>query len=214
MPHRFPSLHVVRHSVLEHTLTRMRDAACPPEQFSALMTTVGILLAVEITRDLPLAEVDVDTPITRMRARVLGGKAPVIVSVLRAGLALAEGLYHMLPMATRGHIGLYRDHATLRPVEYLRRLPDADGRFFILADPMLATGGSACHAVEVLQNHGVAMGDIIFAAVVAAPEGMARFAQAYPDVPVYVAALDSHLNENAYIVPGLGDAGDRTYGTL
>jgi uracil phosphoribosyltransferase len=214
MPNRFPSLRLVRHSLLEHKLSLMRDKDCPSTEFSALMKDIGVILACELSRDLPLAEAEIETPVAPVRARLLSGKAPVIVAVLRAGLGLADGLYSMLPMASRGHIGLYRDHVTLRPVEYLRRLPEPEGRFFIIADPMLATGNSACHAVDVLVRHGVSAADIVFVAVVVAPEGIARFARDYPDIPVYTAALDSHLNEHAYIVPGLGDAGDRTFGTL
>jgi uracil phosphoribosyltransferase len=167
----------------------------------------------EITRPLPISYETIETPLTTMRAPVLAGKKVAIVSILRAGLGMAEGLHELVPSARAGHIGLYRDHDTHRPVEYLVKLPEPEGRLFILVDPMLATGNSAVHAVDVLNRHGIDSRNIRFMALVVAPEGMEVFAKAHPDVPVYAAALDDHLNEHAYIVPGLGDAGDRLFGT-
>ena len=148
-----------------------------------------------------------------MDAPVIAGKKVAVVSILRAGLGMVEGLLDLVPSARQGHIGLYRDPETKKPVEYLIRLPSPEGRLFILADPMLATGNSAVHAVDVLVKSGVPRENIRFMALVAVPEGMRVFNAHYPDVPVYAAALDSHLNEHAYIVPGLGDAGDRLFGT-
>lgn len=167
----------------------------------------------EITRNLPLTTQPIETPLTTMDAPVLAGKKVAIVPILRAGLGMAQGLHDLMPSAREGHIGLFRDHETLKPVEYLVKLPEPEGRLFILVDPMLATGHSAVHACDVLNRHGVEDRSIRFLALVSAPEGVRVFHAAHPDIPVYVAALDSHLNENAYIVPGLGDAGDRMFGT-
>ena len=167
----------------------------------------------ELTRPLPLTTREIETPIQKMQAPVIEGKKPVIVPILRAGLGMAEGLEALMPAARIGHIGLYRDHETKEPVEYLVKLPNPEGRLFILVDPMLATGNSAKYALDVLIRHGADPKQIRFMALVAAPEGVQVLLEAHPQVPIFVAALDSHLNENAYIVPGLGDAGDRMFGT-
>jgi uracil phosphoribosyltransferase len=209
---RFPLLHILDHPLIQHKLTHMRDQHTSTRTFRQLLREITLLMGYEITRDLPLALQTVTTPLTTIEAPVIAGKKLAIVPVLRAGIGMSDGLLDLIPSARVGHIGVYRadDH---RPVEYLVRLPDLEDRTFILCDPMLATGYSAVHAVEVLKSRGVAGADILFMALVAAPEGVTVFTEAHPDVKLYVASLDSHLNEHAYIVPGLGDAGDRLFGT-
>lgn len=209
----FPNLHVADHPLILHKLSLMRDVACDKAQFKLLLKEIALLMGYELTRPLPMTTREIETPLCPMAAPVLAGKKPVIVPVLRAGLGMAEGLEELMPAARVGHIGLYRDEKTHEPVEYLIRLPDAEGRIFILVDPMLATGNSAKHALDVLVRHGAKPEMIRFMALVAAPEGVKVLQNAYPQVKVYVAALDKQLNENAYIVPGLGDAGDRLFGT-
>ncbi|AUN30980.1 uracil phosphoribosyltransferase [Niveispirillum cyanobacteriorum] len=209
----FPNLFVFDHPLIQHKLSCMRDKTRSTMGFRQLLREIALLMGYEITRDLPLTTQTIETPLCPMDAPVIEGKKLAVVPILRAGLVMAEGLMELVPAAREGHIGLYRDHETKRPVEYLVKLPDAEGRLFILVDPMLATGHSAVHAVDVLNRHGVKDSQIRFMALVSAPEGVRTFHAAHPDVPVYTAALDSHLNENAYIVPGLGDAGDRLFGT-
>jgi uracil phosphoribosyltransferase len=167
----------------------------------------------ELTRDLPMTTQEIETPLTKMDAPVIKGKKIAVVPILRAGLGMADGLMELLPAARMGHIGLYRDHDTKRPVEYYAKLPDPEGRIFILVDPMLATGHSAAGAIDMLNKRGVSDERIRMMSLVAAPEGVRVVTAAHPAVPIFVAALDSHLNELAYIVPGLGDAGDRLFGT-
>ena len=210
---RFPSLHVIDHPLIQHKLTLMRERTTPTMAFRALLREIALLMGYEITRELKLTSATIETPLARMEAPVIAGKKVAIVAVLRAGIVMAEGLHELMPTARTGHIGLYRDHATKRPVEYLCKLPAPEGRIFIVVDPMLATGYSAIHAVDVLNRHGAEDSSIRFMALVVAPEGMAAFAAAHPQVPVFAAALDDRLDVNAYIVPGLGDAGDRLYGT-
>ena len=210
---RFPSLRVLDHPLILHKLTLMRDKTTPTMAFRALLREIALLMGYEITRELRLTTQMIETPLARMEAPVIAGKKVAIVAVLRAGIVMAEGLHELMPTARTGHIGLYRDHQTKRPVQYLVKLPAAEGRIFIVVDPMLATGHSATHAVKLLNQHGVDDGSIRFMALVVAPEGMEVFAAAHPGVPVFAAALDHHLDANAYIVPGLGDAGDRLYGT-
>jgi uracil phosphoribosyltransferase len=213
-PHpRFPSLRLVEHPLVLHKLSRMRDKTTPTVVFRQLLKEIALLMAYEILRELPLVSEPIKTPLGAMEAPVIAGKKLAFVPILRAGLVMAEGLHELVPSARAGHIGLYRDHETKRPVEYLVKLPETEGRLFILVDPMLATGYSARHAVEVLNRHGVADAAIRVLALVVAPEGMAMFAAAHPEVRVFAAALDDHLDERAYIVPGLGDAGDRLFGT-
>ena len=207
----FPSLTIIEHPLIQHKLTIMRDKATPSIQFRQLLREIGLLMGYEITRDLPVAMTDIRTPISEMQAPKLA-EAISIVSILRAGLGMAEGLRELIPSAREGHVGLFRDPDTKMPREYYVKLPDPIGRA-ILVDPMLATGGSAVHAVQVLLDRGAKPQDIRFMALVAAPEGMKVFADAHPDVPVFAASLDSHLDQRAYIVPGLGDAGDRIFGT-
>ena len=209
---RFPLLHILDHPLIQHKLTHMRDKNTSTRTFRQLLREITLLMGYEITRDLPLAMQTIETPLTTIEAPVIAGKKLAIVPVLRAGIGMSDGLLDLVPSARVGHIGVYRadDH---RPVEYLVKLPDLEDRTFILCDPMLATGYSAVHAVNVLKSRGVAGADILVMALVAAPEGVTVFVEAHPDVKLYVASLDSHLNEHAYIVPGLGDAGDRLFGT-
>ena len=209
---KFPTLSVLNHPLIQHKLTRMRDKQTSTRTFRDLLREVTLLMGYEITRDLPMTTEAIETPVAPMDAPVIAGKKIAIVPVLRAGLGMADGLMELIPSARQGHVGLFRgdDH---RPVEYYVRLPEIDGRIFIVCDPMLATGYSAVHAVQVLINRGVAPANIRFLALVAAPEGVTVFQEAHPLVPVFVASLDEKLNESAYIVPGLGDAGDRIFGT-
>jgi len=209
----FPNLCILDHPLIEHKLTHMRDVNTSTRTFRTLLREIALLMGYEVTRDLPLTEETIRTPLTEMQAPVIAGKKLVIVPILRAGIGMADGLLELVPGARVGHIGLYRDPVTRMPHEYLVKLPETEGRTFILVDPMLATGNSGAHAVSVLNAHGVHDSDIRFLALVAAPEGMRTFNQRHATVPVYVASLDSHLDERAYIVPGLGDAGDRLFGT-
>lgn len=207
-----PTFTVVDHPLVEHKLTLMRDVATSTASFRTLLREISMLLAYETLYDLPLEEVQIETPVTSMTARRLAGKKLCFVSVLRAGEGLLQGLLDLLPSARVGHIGLYRDPETKQPVEYLVKLPDDLGdRVCVLVDPMLATAGSAIAAVDRVKRAGAQ--DIRFLALVAAPEGVLAFAEAHPDVRVFAAALDERLDERKYIVPGLGDAGDRLFGT-
>jgi uracil phosphoribosyltransferase len=208
----FPNLRVVEHPLVQHKLSVLRDKDTPPIVFRQLLRELGLLLGYELTRDLPLERRPIETPIAPMSAPHLAGEI-TIVSILRAGLGLAEGLRELIPSAREGHIGVFRDPETHAPQEYYVKLPETPGRV-LLIDPMLATGGSAAHAIDVLIGRGVAAGDIRFLCLVAAPEGVTRLEESHPQVPVVTGALDSHLNSHAYIVPGLGDAGDRLFGTL
>lgn len=209
---RFPNLFILDHPLIQHKLTHMRDRTTSTRTFRELLREITLLMGYEITRDLPLASRAIDTPMTPMRAPVIAGRKLAIVPVLRAGIGMSDGLLDLVPSARVGHIGVYRD-ADQRPVEYLVKLPDVEERVFILCDPMVATGYSAAHAVDVLVARGVPTSHILFLALVAAPEGVGVFASRHPDVKLYVAALDERLDEHAYIVPGLGDAGDRLFGT-
>jgi uracil phosphoribosyltransferase len=210
----FGPFFVLDHPLIQHKLTLMRDRRQASSVFRTLLREIAMLMGYEITRALPVATVRIETPVAPCDAPMLTGKKPVIVPVLRAGLGMADGLLDLMPSARVGHIGVYRDPATLMPVEYVVRLPGAMGqRDFFLVDPMLATGGSAAHGVDVLLRHGADPGRIRYMALVAAPEGARAFRVRHPNIPVYVAALDSHLNDHGYIVPGLGDAGDRQFGT-
>ncbi|MCW2245495.1 uracil phosphoribosyltransferase [Azospirillum fermentarium] len=208
-----PSLFILDHPLIQHKLTLMRDKTRSTGGFRTLLREISLLMGYELTRDLPLTTERIETPLEPMDAPVIAGKKLAIVPVLRAGLGMAQGLHELVPSAREGHIGLYRDHDTKQPVEYLVKLPEAEGRLFIMVDPMLATGNSAVYACDVLNRHGVDDENIRFMALVAAPEGVQVLAKAHPRVKIFTAALDSHLNEDAYIVPGLGDAGDRMFGT-
>jgi uracil phosphoribosyltransferase len=209
----FPNLFVLDHPLIQHKLTHMRDARTSTRTFRQLLREIALLMGYEVTRDLPLASETIRSPLAEITAPVIAGKKLAIVPILRAGIGMAEGLLELVPGARVGHVGLYRDPETKMPHEYLVKLPEIEGRRFILVDPMLATGNSAAHAVRVLNGRGVADAEIVFLALVAAPEGMRAFNREHAAVRVYVAALDSHLDEHAYIVPGLGDAGDRLFGT-
>jgi uracil phosphoribosyltransferase len=209
---RFPNLFVVDHPLVQHKLAHMRDRSTSTRTFRELLREITLLLGYEVTRDLPLATRRIETPLAVMDAPVIAGRKLDVVPVLRAGLGMADGLLELVPSARVGHIGVYRDE-NKRPVEYYVRLPAIEDRLFIVCDPMIGTGRSAAHAVGVLKQRGVAPERIRFVALVAAPEGVEVFQQQHPDVPMYVAALDERLDEHAYIVPGLGDAGDRLFGT-
>jgi len=209
----FSTLHVLDHPLIQHKLSIMRDKNTSTRDFRELLKEIALLMGYEITRDLPLMMKEIETPLKKLEAKVIKGKKVAIVPILRAGTGMAEGLLQLMPSARVGNIGLYRDEKTKKPVEYLVKLPSAAGRRFIIVDPMLATGNSAAYAVDLVKKHGVKSDNISFMSLVTAPEGMRIFAKAHPDIQVYTASLDSHLNKNAYIVPGLGDAGDRLYGT-
>ena len=209
---RFPNLFILDHPLIQHKLTHMRDKHTSTRTFRELLREITLLMGYDVTRNLPLTKRTIETPLAQLEAPVIAGKKLAIVPVLRAGIGMADGLLELIPSARVGHIGLYRD-ANHRPIEYLVRLPEVDGRIFILCDPMIGTGFSAAHAVQVLKGRGVPAKDILFLALVASPEGIATYQELHPDVPMFVAALDDHLDDHAYIVPGLGDAGDRLFGT-
>jgi uracil phosphoribosyltransferase len=209
---RFPNLFIVNHPLIQHKLTHMRDRESSSRTFRDLLREITLLMGYEVTRHLPLTTKRIETPLVAMDAPVIAGRKLAIVPVLRAGLGMTDALLELVPSARVGHIGLYRDE-NKRPVEYYVRLPEIEGRTFIICDPMVGTGYSAVHATDVLKKRGVIAANLHFLALVAAPEGVAVYQQHHPDVPMYVAALDDYLNDHAYIVPGLGDAGDRLFGT-
>ena len=210
----FPNLHILDHPLILHKLTHMRKKETSTKTFRTLLKEISLLMGYEITRDLAMTGESIETPVETMPAApVLAGKKVAIVPILRAGTGMADGMLELMPSARVGHIGLYRDPETKRPVEYLVKLPEVSGRIFIVTDPMLATGYSSAYALDVLNKHGVPDHLIRLMALVAAPEGVAVLRDTHPGVPVYVANLDEKLNEKAYIVPGLGDAGDRLFGT-
>ena len=205
--------HLIDHPLITHKLTIMRNKKTGSKDFRELLNEISMLMGYELTRDLPLQDVTIETPITKMTAKMVSGRKLAIVPILRACLGMVDGIQSLVPVANVGHIGLYRDPETHQPVEYYCKLPtDIQDRMVILVDPMLATGGSAIDALTLLKNKGCK--NIRFMCLVAAPEGVAKVLKAHPDVDIYGAALDDHLNEHAYIVPGLGDAGDRIFGTL
>ena len=209
----FPkTLTLVDHPLVQHKLTKLRDRHTPTKIFKELVDEIAMLMAYEATADLPLEDEIVETPLERTTGRRVAGKKLTLVPILRAGLGLVEGVLRLVPSARVGHIGLYRDHDTLQPVDYYFKIPgDAGDRDFFVLDPMLATGGSAVAAVESLKRAGAER--IRFLCLVAAPEGVRRLADAHPDVQIFCASLDRELNEHGYILPGLGDAGDRLFGT-
>lgn len=205
-------LTVVDHPLVQHKLTLMRDKGTSTAGFRRLLREISQLLAYEVTRTLPLDTTVIETPLTEMQAPVLAGKKMALVSILRAGNGLLDGVLELIPSARVGFVGLYRDEETLQPVQYYFKVPDAlEDRVVIAVDPMLATGNSSAAAIDLLKQAGAK--DIRFLCLLAAPEGVARMKEAHPDVPIVTASLDSHLNEKGYIVPGLGDAGDRMFGT-
>lgn len=206
------SVTVVDHPLVKHKLTIMRDKETSTGSFRRLLKEISLLLCYEVTRNLELTTKRIDTPLEPMDAPILDGKKLVFASVLRSGNGLLEGMLELVPSARVAHIGLYRDHDTLQAVEYYFKAPeDIADRLVIVVDPMLATANSAIAAIDKLKARGA--NNLRFVCLLAAPEGIARFTKAHPDVPVFTAAIDSHLNEKGYIVPGLGDAGDRMYGT-
>lgn len=203
---------VFDHPLIQHKLTFIRDKRTGTKEFRELVDEVATLMAFEITRDMPLDDVEVETPVTTAKAKVLSGKKIGIVPILRAGIGMVDGILKLMPAAKVGHIGLYRDPKTLQPIEYYVKLPaDVEERDFILVDPMLATGGSALVAINALKSRGAK--NIKFMCLIAAPEGVEILKEAHPDVDIYIAALDEKLDDHGYIVPGLGDAGDRLFGT-
>jgi uracil phosphoribosyltransferase len=212
MAENFEGVTVISHPLVQHKLTIMRDKETSTRGFRQLLRETAALICYEATRDLPLETVEIETPLAPMQAKKIAGKKLVFASILRAGNGLLEGMLDLVPSARVAHIGIYRDHKTLQPVEYYFKAPeDLGDRTVICVDPMLATANSSVAAIDKLKSRGAK--DIRFVCLLAAPEGIKRFRTAHPDVPVYTAAIDSHLNELGYIVPGLGDAGDRMYGT-
>lgn len=205
-------VHILNHPLIQHKLTHIRDKATGTKEFRSLVQEVAMLMAYEITRDLPLVDVEVETPVATARTRVIEGKTLALVAVLRAGLGMLDGILAMIPNAKVGHVGMYRDPTTLQPVEYYCKLPpNIEERDVIVVDPMLATGGSAAAAIEAVKRRGAT--SIKLMCLVAAPVGIEQIQTAHPDVELYVAAVDDALNDHGYIVPGLGDAGDRLFGT-
>ena len=205
-------VHVINHPMIQHKLTIMRDKETGSKDFRQLLEEISLLMGYEVTRDLPLEDKEIETPICKMTAKKVRGRKLAIVPILRAGMGMVEGLHTLVPVAKVGHIGLYRNETTHEPVVYYCKLPeDIQERLVIVTDPMLATGGSSCDALQMLKDRGCA--NIRLMCPVAAPEGIAKVQKEHPDVDIYVAAIDDHLNADAYIVPGLGDAGDRIFGT-
>ncbi|MEA4885039.1 MAG: uracil phosphoribosyltransferase [Clostridia bacterium] len=205
-------VHVIDHPLIQHKITLIRDKSTGPKDFRDLVSEVAMLMAYEVTRDMPLQTVEVETPIGRATGTQLAGKKVGVVAILRAGLGMVDGILRLIPTAKVGHIGLYRDPDTLRPVEYYCKLPpDVAERELIMLDPMLATGGSACAAIQFAKDRGAT--NIKLVNLIAAPEGIQMVQSKHPDTEVYVAAIDEKLNSHGYIVPGLGDAGDRLFGT-
>ena len=203
---------ILDHPLVQHKVSLLRNKNTGTKEFKELVSELATLLCYEATRDLPTEEVEIETPVAVAHTRVLAGRKLALVPILRAGLGMVDGMLTLLPAAKVGHIGLYRNEETLEPVEYYCKLPaDIAVRVVIVLDPMLATGGSARDAITQIKKRGAR--SIKFIGIIAAPEGLQKLHEAHPDVDIYVAALDDHLNENGYIVPGLGDAGDRIFGT-
>ena len=205
-------LHIIDHPLIVHKLSIMRNKKTGSKDFRELLNEIAMLMGYEITRDLPLEEITIETPIQKTKAYTISGKKLAIVPILRAGLGMVDGLTQLMPSARIGHIGLYRDPDTHLPVEYYCKMPpDIGERLVIVVDPMLATGGSAADAITMVKKRGAR--NVLLMCLVAAPEGVQKLAEEHPDVDVYVASLDERLNDHAYIIPGLGDAGDRIFGT-
>ena len=203
---------VLDHPLIQHKLSIIRDKECGTKVFREVVNEIAMLMAYEVSRDMPLEDYEVETPITVSTQKTLAGKKVAIIPILRAGLGMVDGMLSLIPAAKVGHIGLYRDHETLEPVEYFVKLPaDIEERQLFVVDPMLATGGSAIMAIDALKRRGG--NNIKFVCLVAAPEGVRALQEKHPDIDIYAAALDERLNEDGYIVPGLGDAGDRLFGT-
>ena len=205
-------VHIFDHPLIQHKLSIMRQKDTGCKEFRELLDEISMLMVYEVTRDLPTADVEIETPICKTTAKRVSGRKLAIVPILRAGIGMVDGMLDLIPVARVGHIGLYRNEETHNPVVYYCKLPeDIQDRLVIVTDPMLATGGSACDALSMLKERGCT--NIRLMCLVGAPEGIERVRKTHPDVDIYLAAVDDHLNENAYIVPGLGDAGDRIFGT-
>lgn len=210
--HRLGEVHIIDHPLIQHKITLIRDKDTGPKDFRDLVSEVAMLMAYEVTRDMQVESIEVETPITWTSGKQLAGKKVAVVAILRAGLGMVDGVLKLIPAAKVGHIGLYRDPDTLRPVEYYCKLPnDVSERELIMLDPMLATGGSACAAIQFAKDRGAT--NIKLVNLIAAPEGIRLVRKAHPDADIYVAAVDERLDSRGYIVPGLGDAGDRLFGT-
>ena len=205
------SVHVIDHPLVQHKLTIMRNKETSTSQFRQSLQEISMLMGYEVTRDFPLTYIDIETPLQSMKAPTIAGKKVVIAPILRAGLGMVDGLLTLIPSARVGHIGMYRDEETCKPVFYYYKMPANKDRLVILTDPMLATGGSACDAITRLKEDGFK--NIRMMALVASPEGIKAVNEAHPDVDIYVASIDEGMNEKKYILPGLGDAGDRIFGT-
>jgi len=202
----------MNHPLIQHKVTLLRDEKTSTKEFREIVTEIAMLMAYEVTRNFPLMEVEVQTPVCKTMSKVIAGKKVGIVPILRAGLGMVDGFMNLIPSAKIGHVGLYRDPETLQPVEYYCKMPtDVEQREIIVVDPMLATGGSAIAAIQFIKEKGAK--NIKFACLIACPEGVEALQEAHPDVDIYVAVIDEKLNDHAYIVPGLGDAGDRLFGT-
>ncbi|MGI6698426.1 MAG: uracil phosphoribosyltransferase [Clostridiales bacterium] len=205
-------VHIMEHPLIQHKLSMIRDVNTGPKEFRELVEELSMLMAYEVTRDIPVEEVEIQTPLCKTKGKSISGKKLGIVPILRAGLGMVNGMLKLIPTAKVGHIGIYRDPETLQPVEYYCKLPpDIEERDLILLDPMLATGGSACAGIQFLKERGAK--SIKLMCLIAAPEGIDAVCSAHPDVDIYTASVDEYLNDHAYIVPGLGDAGDRLFGT-
>ena len=205
-------VHVIDHPMIQHKLTIMRKKETGSKDFRELLEEIALLMGYEVTRDIPLEDIEIETPICKMTAKTVSGRKLAIVPILRAGIGMVDGLLSLVPVAKVGHIGLYRDEVTHKPVEYYNKLPgDVHERDVFVLDPMLATGGSAVDAISIIKRSNPR--SIRFLCIIAAPEGIEVLSKAHPDVEIYCAAKDEKLNENCYILPGLGDAGDRIYGT-
>ena len=205
------ALHIINHPMVQHKLTIMRKKETGTREFRELLKEIGMLMGYEVTRDFPLVPVQIETPMQIMVAHEIAGKKVVEVPILRAGLGMVDGLLTLIPAAKVGHIGMYRDETTHQPVFYYYKMPEGKDRMVILTDPMLATGGSACDAIRRLKQDGYT--NIRMMCLVAAPEGLKRVQSEFPEVDIYTASLDEKLNDDCYILPGLGDAGDRIFGT-
>ncbi len=206
------ALYITNHPLIQHKLTIMRKRETGTLEFRELLKEIGMLMGYEVCRDFPLKEVEIETPMQKMIAHELDGKKVVVVPILRAGLGMVDGLLTLIPAAKVGHIGMYRDEKTHEPVFYYYKMPEGKDRMVLLTDPMLATGGSACDAIKRLKDDGYT--HIRMVCLVASPQGVERVQREHPDVDIYTAALDDGLNNDCYILPGLGDAGDRIFGTL
>ena len=208
----YDNVEIMDHPLIKHKISKMRDVQTGSKEFREYVNEIAMLMGYEVTRDLPLRDIQVQTPLAVAKTQIIAGKKLAIVPILRAGLGMVDGMLNLMPNVKVGHIGMYRDHDTLQPVSYYCKLPDdVDTRDVILVDPMLATGVSSAAAVEFLKEKGVK--NIKFVCIVAAPEGIKAIAEAHPDVEIYCGTVDDWLNENGYILPGLGDAGDRIFGT-